>query len=457
MFLKRFVPIMLVLLLITGVFAGCAKPTDKPDNQEQPAGNQNNNGEDKKPEVSNEPKREKVTLTFSWWGEKERHDGTIAAIDLWNEQNPDIQVEPFFSGWDGYHDKLGTQFAGKDAPDVFQYSIANLKEYASKGLLEPLDDYKDTLFADLDASLWGDYLYESKTYGVSAGINGGALVYNKTKLDELGVRLPTDNESWESFLDLCKEVTQDTDGDGQVDFWGIQDPIDQPIDGINSYLIDSIGVKMWADDLKSSNFGKPEVVEALKKLGQFRDAKVCPEPDSVTLKDGQGYIDGGYAAFGFIALSSFSGIQGNTEDELDMVVVPSADGVQNKSARLSAGLPFGIYSESKHKEEALQFIAWLTTSGDAAKTMGMVRGIFPSKSQRDAVADDLSDNDKKVFRVADIISGFGEREKPENPLNLGEWDKIYTVERDKYSFSQVTLEEFLANVVKNADPVLLED
>lgn len=63
-----------------------------------------------------------VVIRFSWWGEKERHDGTLAAIDIWNGKNTGIIVEPWFSGWYMYHEELDAMFARNDAPDVFQFS-----------------------------------------------------------------------------------------------------------------------------------------------------------------------------------------------------------------------------------------------------------------------------------------------------------------------------------------------
>lgn len=448
MFKNKLISVLLISVLLIGLFAGCAT-TNKTGDQDQP-------DTSKEPDKTEEPKGEKVTLNFSWWGEKERHDGTLSAIEFWNEQNPDIQVEPYFSGWDGYHDKLGTQFAGKNAPDIFQYSADRMQEYASKDLLVPFDEYIDSYFKDIDQGLWAPIEYEGKHYGVASGLNGGGLVYNKTKLEELGIELPTDEETWDSLLEKAKQATRDTDGDGEIDFWGIQDPIDQPLDGIMGYLRNN-GLQLWSEDLQSSNFDDPEVIEALKKLGKFSEAGVCPGPDAVTLKEGQNYIDAGYVAFDLGgSLSSFGGTQANTTDELGFVMTPRVAGMPFTKP-VEAGLPLGIYSGSKHTEEALKFLSWLLTDPEAAKASGMVRGIFPSKTQRDATVDNFSIDEQKTFRLANVISTFATDEVIKKPLNVGEFEKILIVERDKYSFGQVTLEEYLANVKKNADPVLKVD
>ncbi len=43
-----------------------------------------------------------VTLRFSWWGGDERHEATLAVIEKFEEENPDIIIEPEYSSFDCY-------------------------------------------------------------------------------------------------------------------------------------------------------------------------------------------------------------------------------------------------------------------------------------------------------------------------------------------------------------------
>ena len=62
--------------------------------------------------VSTAAAEEPVTLRILWWGSQTRHDLTMAAIEKFMEKNPDIKIEPEYTSWDGYWEKVATQIAG---------------------------------------------------------------------------------------------------------------------------------------------------------------------------------------------------------------------------------------------------------------------------------------------------------------------------------------------------------
>ena len=61
-------------------------------------------------ETGNEDQQ--ITLRFSWWGSEDRHEATIAAIEKYEELNPNITIEYEYMGFDSYYQKLLTQLAG---------------------------------------------------------------------------------------------------------------------------------------------------------------------------------------------------------------------------------------------------------------------------------------------------------------------------------------------------------
>ena len=56
--------------------------------------------------VSTAAAEEPVTLRILWWGSQTRHDLTMAAIEKFMEKNPDIKIEPEYTSWDGYWEKV---------------------------------------------------------------------------------------------------------------------------------------------------------------------------------------------------------------------------------------------------------------------------------------------------------------------------------------------------------------
>ena len=51
-----------------------------------------------------------------------------------------------------------------------------------------------------------------------------AVYYNKLIFDEAGVAYPEPDWTWDDLLATSQALTQDTNGDGQTDIWGIQLP-----------------------------------------------------------------------------------------------------------------------------------------------------------------------------------------------------------------------------------------
>ncbi len=442
---SKILAVLMVMVILVTTFAACGSKEEAATSSSTQAASSS---------TVAEVKKDPVTINFSWWGEKARHDGTLAAVKLWNEKNPEIQVETYYSGWDEYNQKIETQFASGTAPDLFQFSAQKLKQYASQGQLLDLSANVDKDFSGIDKGLWNGVSVDGKPYGVSAGTNSIAMAYNKTKLEQFGIALPTDNETWDSLLEKSKAATKDTNGDGKIDVWGMPPLMDSTLEQLYPFFRQN-GVEMWKEDLKGSNFGDPKVLESLKKFEEFHKQGLCV-PTDVTLPEGLGYLTAGYSVFEISTLSAYPASQELTKDELGLVAYPVVAG-GTEAREMSSGLPIGIYSKSENQEAAIKFLSWFLTDPEAAKTAGMIRGIFPSTAQREATSATLAVPQQQAMRVANFVSALGINKGYPYPLHVGEFTDIWTQEIGKYNFGQVTLEEFLQNIMKNADPVLNQD
>jgi multiple sugar transport system substrate-binding protein len=61
-------------------------------------------------------------------------------VDRFNAENPDIHIDVNVVAWPGYP-QLTAQVAARDPPDLVTMHEGVISDYASKGLLEPVDDY----------------------------------------------------------------------------------------------------------------------------------------------------------------------------------------------------------------------------------------------------------------------------------------------------------------------------
>src|SRR5688572_6150035 len=91
-----------------------------------------------------------VTLRFTWWGSDTRHQLTQKVIDAFEAENPNIKIKGEYGEWNGYWDKLATQTAANDSPDIIQMDEKYIAEYGGRGAL--LDLGKQELnTADFDS------------------------------------------------------------------------------------------------------------------------------------------------------------------------------------------------------------------------------------------------------------------------------------------------------------------
>ena len=127
-------------------------------------------------------------------------------------------------GWNsGYSDKLFTQLAAGQPPDLFIIRIADLPQFLSKDLLLDLkpfidkDNYDLAEFPDLAIE---SYTHEGGIYGMPDNVASIAIFYNKDMFEEAGAMMPTsqwDDPEWtvDDFFNACEQLTK-TDANGKT-------------------------------------------------------------------------------------------------------------------------------------------------------------------------------------------------------------------------------------------------
>ena len=70
---------------------------------------------------------EPVELRITWWGGDARHEVTNAAIDEFEALHPNITVVRDFGGFEGYLDKVTTQYAGGNSPAACNRILSSMR------------------------------------------------------------------------------------------------------------------------------------------------------------------------------------------------------------------------------------------------------------------------------------------------------------------------------------------
>src|SRR5215218_6066325 len=159
-----------------------------------------------------------VTLRFSWWGSDTRHKMTEKLIAAFEAENPNINVEGEYGDWSGYWDKLATQVASQDAPDIIQMDAAYLGEYSGRGALLELTDVDLSKF---DKPVADSGKVDGKQYAVTSGVNAMVVLANPALVSASGVALPDDKTwTWDDLNTTAAAITKASPegvyGTGQV-------------------------------------------------------------------------------------------------------------------------------------------------------------------------------------------------------------------------------------------------
>ncbi len=283
------------------------------------------------------------------------HQEIIARFEA---ENPDILVQLEAVAGNDYYTRLLTQVSADNAPDIMQIGDDAVPMFVDAGALISLDDFiaNDDSF-DTEMYLPGllePGRYMDQQYMLPKDFSPMGVYYNKMIFDEYGVDYPTDDWTWEEFLDIAQQLTMDTDGDGNTDLWGVQLTANWTT-GFE-YFIFANGGQLISEDGK--NFlGVMDSDASVGAVQFFSDLynvhKVAPPPaDFSQWAGGNSEFDNGQAAMRLFGRWPQDGYLNNPNIELGTVMPPA--GVEQANILFWGG--FGISSTSEHPEAAWRFL-----------------------------------------------------------------------------------------------------
>lgn len=191
----------------------------------------------------------------------------------------EIQLKFEVVAWDALQTKLASMVMAGNPPDMYKIAREVSPYLIRKDLFEPLDKYYD--FND---PLWRDMkdvnkilIYKGKQLGMADGEPKviQTIIYNKNLIEEAGLDDPRElyykgEWTWDKFLEYARELTYDTDGDGNPDVFGASIP-----DYASMYFAVGTGndiVKFNEDGTITNNLRDPNFNRAfdfVNKLGQI--------------------------------------------------------------------------------------------------------------------------------------------------------------------------------------------
>jgi len=425
---------MLFVILVAGsiVIAGCGTGKEEKGSKESAAAD--------------------VELRFAWWGSQIRHDKTIQLIAKFEETHPHIKVKPEFSGWDGYFDKLATQIAADNQPDIVQLDIDHVNEYALRGVLADLSPYagNELQVADFDQRvLEEEGTKDGKLVGIPVGDNVGVMIYNREMYTQAGVELPKPNMTWQEYFDKAREMKGKL-GDkvyGAMDMSANYEAFDYYLVAIgDSYYKDG---KLGYDDGNLANW--------LKMWDEARQEGIVPPAAETAAHMLAGddptknpLMNGNVPIYGPTWTASFPKYENVKQGIFEMVAYPRE---QNPGSVMLTSMFLSVSGKTKHPKESAAFIDYFLNSHEAADILGAERGLPDNKAILEYLTPKFTDTEKKMVETVKHIKSLNPSWYETAPKGSGEVNELFLQLVQKHQFGQASIEQTVADFKREGNKI----
>jgi multiple sugar transport system substrate-binding protein len=166
------------------------------------------------------------SVSFMVFGDPAELAAYQGLVDAFEAGHPDTDIELIhIPSQDEYRLRLGTDFASGTPADVVLINYRRYAPFAAMGALEPLEPYlrgsqiiaEDDFFPEaIDPFRW-----RGELMCIPQNVSSLVVYYDKDLFDEAGLPYPAPDWSWDDFLATAQALTQDLDGDGDTDRYGL--------------------------------------------------------------------------------------------------------------------------------------------------------------------------------------------------------------------------------------------
>jgi len=222
---KKLLSMLLCIVMLASLFAACGKKDDA-DNKEPGTQQGNDEGTDEGNDDAGDEEGEATAITtvgpdsgtkMEMWTFVELHSQFYAEmLNLWNEQNPDKQIQITFTTYpygDMHNKLLMSNQAGTGAPDLCDIEISQFPNFMQgevqfRELNEFVDKYRD----DIVPARLEIYSKDGKEYGAPTHVGATVMFYNTEILEKYGVDYTT-IKTWDDYTDAARKVAEGSNGE----------------------------------------------------------------------------------------------------------------------------------------------------------------------------------------------------------------------------------------------------
>ncbi|MEK3889540.1 ABC transporter substrate-binding protein [Bacillus sp. FSL K6-3431] len=397
--------------------------------------------------------RQVATIRLAWWGEQPRHEYMMKVIELYEEKNPHINIEPEYANWDDYWKRMAPMAAANELPDIIQMDLLYLRPYASGQLLENLTKYLNKEVINTKAisiEMLEGGVIANQLFGFPLGMNAPSVIVDQNLLDSANTALPESDWTWEKFKETAISVHN------QLDIYGTNGM--KPPEVFFPYYLRTNGGSLYNDEGTSLGYDDDQLfIDYFNHQLELVDIGAFPKPDVTEqikiiedelLVNQQSPMTWGYSNqyFGFLYASN---------RPLELYPPPGPN--QTDGLLVKPSMFFSIAKSSEQKEEAAKFIDFFINDSEANQLIQGERGIPVSTEIAKALYPNLNDEQQKVF---DYVNKVRENSKQvEKPDPIGSIQIVEHLQSisEQILFEKITPAEGAKLFRKEANSILSQN
>ncbi|MBB5786303.1 ABC transporter substrate-binding protein [Jiangella mangrovi] len=276
-----------------------------------------------------------------------------AAIERWNAENADMQVEfQTFPFADYTGTKLTTAFAAGNGPDVFWISPGAFLNYVNTGVSAPVDDLVDK--GGYNPASVAAVTVDGAMQALPFEIEPVALFYREDHLADAGLEPPT---TWDGLFSAAQELTS---GDRKGI---IIEVAPGPYQNFTWYpFLWSAGGEVVNEDSTESALRSPEAAAAFDLWGRLVTEGYAPNDNATSTTD-IGTLGRGETSMQVCGFWAIAALQEEFADQpINVIPIPAPDG--GSPVSVYGGWTQMLNAESPRLDAAKAFTKWLWVDDD---------------------------------------------------------------------------------------------
>lgn len=325
-----------------------------------------------------------TTIRFSWWGGDARHEATLEAIELYESEHPGVKIEPEYSSYSGYYEKLVTQLASQNAPDIFQVDQGWVAELSARGdVFADLEQFSDVIDVEqFSESMVNDYcIVDNQLSVLPFGYNGTVFLYNKDLLadwcDEDG---NLQMESWADFIQIGTELHEKN-----PECYMTTAVTDGYLRYILKPMLEQITNEIDIQDDFTLGFDAEQMTQAYESFLEIFTKEVSQPYEEAILFDSMQnnpqWLNGQIGGI-FLFFSNIDTEIAGLDYEYGVIGMPKFEDAEISGQECCPSLMVAVNKNVDEKQQAAaaEFIEWFLNSAEASEILGTVRGVPGSES-----------------------------------------------------------------------------